>query len=708
MPTTRPITAFFFSFLSLAGTALHGAQPTHGSPAPKIAAPSITMPRTKGFAVPQTAARPSAPRTQPSLPPVTRTTPKVMPSQPARAAGAKAFEPKGWGHTTPPLTPQRAPQSSAGIGPTRPIPSVTTTPHTVPPVTLKPRTVPHGMPVTLPSRPATKPAWPSTTDAVHPGTPGRPTPRPSNPSTAQPPILIALPIPVPLPIPGPAPATTPTRPDSSQPTRPRDEPTVLIDTNPAQPASPTVVIADSPTLPKTLPTFLARPLPGTPRSRANALMAAQMPAWQSHTECMPFGGTPDVNGNGIPDIVYDTMNGRIVLNPAESDSDNNGLPDVLDVDADGNNIPDGFEWEHSVLQGLLAAGIDPFADDDQDGENNAQEYFLADADGDGIVNLNDATPCGDAPADPPGVAGGGVPSGGFFPIPLPMPVPMPLGVPGGGPAGFGPVAEQPVERSVLVATAGDVDADSDNSSPTQEPDHSVAEEQAEDDGVGLVVRASTAEDRRRAPIDVKLPTVGPQTLVRFRDAGGHLALFTSDPLENPEARRLEFDRDYSATDLTFTSDVFRRLYIESTAAGQDALSVEIDLTGDGTWIAVDGLVVTSQPSASAIRGGLSARPAAVAARAQVQVNQSFLLPAQGIGSNAGKVAITFGTATFDCPVEKWTDSALQARVAAVPLSAAADGELVITLADGRVAATIPVRVAPAAGPATITQAALRQ
>ncbi|MFM7413511.1 MAG: hypothetical protein ACKO6E_09935 [Planctomycetota bacterium] len=118
---------------------------------------------------------------------------------------------------------------------------------------------------------------------------------------------------------------------------------MLIDTNPAQPASPTVVIADSPTLPKTLPTFLARPLPGTPRSRANALMAAQMPAWQSHTECMPFGGTPDVNGNGIPDIVYDTMNGRIVLNPAESDSDNNGLPDVLDVDADGNNIPDGLE-----------------------------------------------------------------------------------------------------------------------------------------------------------------------------------------------------------------------------------------------------------------------------------------------------------------------------------------------------------------------------
>jgi hypothetical protein len=89
-----------------------------------------------------------------------------------------------------------------------------------------------------------------------------------------------------------------------------------------------------------------------------------------------------------------------------------------------------------------------------------------------------------------------------------------------------------------------------------------------------------------------------------------------------------------------------------------------------------------------------------------RTSQSFLLPAQGIGSEPGKVSITFGAATFDCPVERWTTSSLQARVAAVPLTAAAEGSLVIALADGRVAASIPVRVAPAAEPAAGTQAAL--
>ena len=449
-------------------------------------------------------------------------------------------------------------------------------------------------------------------------------------------------------------------------------------------------------------------------------MAAQIPSWQSHTECLPFGGTPDVNGNGIPDYVYDSATGSIVINPAEPDSDNNGWADVLDVDADGNNTTDLTEWERAVFANFNAAGINPVADDDGDGVKNLIEYFASDADGDGIVNLNDASPCGDAPADPNGIAGGGNAGPPFFPIPLPMPVPMP-GLPGGGLVGIGPqpavpfandpastaiVAEQPVERSVLVATAGDVDADSDNSSPAQEPDHSVAEEQVEDDGVGLVVRVSTADDRHRAPHDVKLSAAGAGTLVRFRDAGDHIALFTSDPLAHPEARRLEFDREYPVADLGFAADVFRRLYVESTAAGRDALSVEIDVAGDGTWTPVDGLVITSQPAEADTIGGLSVKPAP--ARAQLQANQSFLLPAQGIGSEPGKVAITFGAATFDCPVEKWTNSSLQARVAAVPLTAAADGTLVITLADGRVAASIPVRVAPAAEPAANTQAVLNR
>ena len=573
----------------------------------------------------------------------------------------------------------------------------------VPPVTLTPGTIPRTPPVTLPTRPSMKPTWPTTSDAVHPATPRGPVTHPSNPAQPQPPVFIALPIPIS--VPGPAP--TPSQPGPSKRTSPTDHPTVLIDTTPARPAAPPSATTIS-EVPSPLPVL---PRSGAPRSHAigaNAIMAAQIPSWQAHTECLPFGGTPDVNGNGIPDYVYDTATGHLVINPAEPDADNDGRADVLDVDADGNNTKDIIEWEGAVFANFNAAGINPLADDNGDGVANVMEYVASDADGDGIVNFNDATPCGDAPADPNG--GNGIAGGGnvFFPIPIPMPVPMP-GLPGGGLVGIGPqpavpfandpvstaiVAEQPAERSVLVATAGDVDADSDNSSPAQEPDHSVAEEQVEDDGVGLVVRVSTADDRHRAPLDVKLPAAGAQMLVRFRDAGGHLALFTSDPLEHPEARRLEFDRDYPVSDLGFAADVFRRLYVESTAAGRDAVSVEIDVAGDGTWAPVDGLVVTSQsPVADAI-GGLSVKPAP--ARAQVQANQSFLLPAQGIGSEPGKVAITFGAATFDCTVEKWTGSALQARVAAVPLTAAADGTLVVTLADGRVAASIPVRVAPAA------------
>ena len=667
MNAARPITAVAVValILSMPTPALQGAQPQHKSAAPKTASPSFSIPHAKGFTVPQSAARPAAPRTQPSMPSVTRTQPKIVPSQPAHAAGPKTFEPKGWGHTTP--TP------SAGAGP---------------------------------SRPPMKPTWPATSDVVHPGTKGGTVTHPSNPAQPKPPVLIALPIPVT--VPGPKRTST------------TDHPTVLIDTTPARPVAPPSETTFS-EVPSPLPVL---PRSGAPRRHAigaNAIMAAQIPSWQQHTECLPFGGTPDVNRNNIPDYIYDTATGSIVINPQEPDSDNNGWADVLDVDADGNNKMDLSEWEGTVFANFNAAGINPFADDDGDGVQNVIDYFASDADGDGIVNLNDWTPCGDAPADPngaDGIAGGGNAGPPFFPIPMPVPMP---GLPGGGLVGIGPqpglpiavnpapaaiAAEQPIERSVLVASAGDVDADSDNSSPTQEPDHSVAEERAEDEGVGLVVHVSTADDRHRAPLDVKLPAAGAQMLVRFRDAGGHLALFTSDPVEHPEARRLEFDRDYPVSDLGFTADVFRRLYVESTAAGRDAVSVEIDVAGDGTWATVDGLVVTSQSAATDAIGGLSVKPAA--ARAQVQANQSFLLPAQGIGSEPGKVAITFGAATFECPVEKWTNSSLQARVAAVPLTAAADGTLVITLADGRVAASIPVRVAPAAEPAASTQAVLNR
>lgn len=404
-----------------------------------------------------------------------------------------------------------------------------------------------------------------------------------------------------------------------------------------------------------------------------------------------------------------SVNQTILINPAESDSDNNGWADVLEVDANGDNVIDLTAWFTNVASAMAAAGIQP-------DQINFDGYFLADADGDGIVNFNDPMPCGDAPAADP------VPGGVFFPIPLPMPVPVPMPIPISG--GVVVVEEQPIERSVLVATVGDVDVDSDNSSAAHEPDHSVAEETVEDDGNGLVLQASTADDRRRAPLDVKLASVGAATRVRFRDEGSHLALYTSDPVENAAARRLEFDRDYAAADLGFISDVFRRLYLEGVGGGCDAVTVEIDADDSGEWIPVDGLLVTTRASAegttaaapsappaatveqartAAKPAGWPTQPTAAPARPELRGGDAFVLPAQGIGMQPGTVTLKFGPAALDCPVEKWTASLLQARLAAVSLQAAADGDLVIMLPDGRVAATIPVRVVPATRSAAATE-----
>lgn len=652
--------------------------------------------------------------------------------QPFKAA-APAFKP-----AAPAVKVQQTPQVRTQSLPIqRTAPAVTIPNRTTPTTTFRPKAPQQATPgSTAPRTPKGITPLPQASDAVipsqapkwHPGMPTAPTsprtPTERKPPTQKGPTTVFIPVPIPLPgIAIGGSGRTGGSPTTSNPptttTSPRPTPIV--------PATDTTIFLEP-----APPTASAMPHLRPERHHySGALRAAGI--WQQNTDCLPFGGTPDVNGNGIPDYIYDTATGSILLNPAEPDSDNNGWADVGAVDADGNNIPDLADWKNAVFQKMQAAGINPMADDDQDGVANAIEMLITDQDGDGIVDLNDASPCGAAANDPNGGNGiaGGVPGGGFFPIPFPMPVPMPI--PGGGLVGLGPqpvpkpgsdagpaggvfLEEQPIERSVLVATVGDVDADSDNSNAAHEPDHSAAEETVEDDGNGLVLQASTDDDRQRAPLDVKLATVGAATRVRFRDVGAHLALYTSDPVENASARQLEFDRDYAAGDLGFTADVFRRLYLEGVGGGRDAVTVEIDADGSGAWTPVDGLLVTTQastaaaaaaapsatPVAAAETAPMAAKPAgwptqpiAAPGRPELRAGDAFMLPAQGIGAQPGRVTLKFGPAGLDCPVEKWTASLLQARVTAVDLQAAADGDLVITLPDGRVAATIPVRVVPA-------------
>ena len=453
--------------------------------------------------------------------------------------------------------------------------------------------------------------------------------------------------------------------------------------------------------------------------------------WQPRADCLQFGGSPDVNNNGIPDYVFVENFGAenfggFMPNPAEVDADADGQIDVRSLDADGNGVTDIDDFLVAREATLSAAGIDPRLDDDGDGILNTFEEFLADFDGDGLVNFNDATPCGDLPAAPDDgdVAGGGGPAV-LFPIPIPFPIPMPVprlgGIPVGGPVAGGgalnnqgeplPAAgnavvadetavtsvEQPLERSVLVADVGDVDADSDNSSPVAEPDHSVAEESAEDVDAGLIVDAGSEAGSRATPLDVQLNDVGPATRLRFRADSADLTVYSSDPVANAAARRIDLGREYAAADYTFTAGTFRRFYVQGLRNGRDVLTVEIDPAGDGRWLVVDGLVITVRGGAErspTARWNELPTPASVPGKPDLQVGAAFVLPAQGIGSLPGRVTLKIGPVALDCPIEKWTDSLVQARATVVMLDGPASGELMITTADGRLATTISVNVVP--------------
>ena len=98
---------------------------------------------------------------------------------------------------------------------------------------------------------------------------------------------------------------------------------------------------------------------------------------------------PDSDNDGIPDAVEI---GSDPNNPIDSDGD--GTPDYLDTDSDGDGIPDATE-----------AGSDPTTPQDTDGDG-IPDHLDQDADGDGIP---DATEVGADPANPTDSDGDGIP-----------------------------------------------------------------------------------------------------------------------------------------------------------------------------------------------------------------------------------------------------------------------------------------------------------
>ena len=441
-------------------------------------------------------------------------------------------------------------------------------------------------------------------------------------------------------------------------------------------------------------------------SRPNGVMAMNH-VWQPNTQCLAFGGAPDINNNGIPDVIVFATGGNpplaIKYNPAEP-LDAFGVPAFLHLDANGDNVMDWLSYFWTPHNSLFQ---DPFGDDDGDLHLNFEDEYFADNDGDGLVNLNDPTPCGDA------VGGDNIPNvggGPFFPIPIPMPLPRGVRPPSERVFGLGEPtvfhSDEPVEHSVLALSIGDVDADSDNSSPTRESDHSATEETVEDSGEGMLIEASLAEVRQFVPFEVMLNTVTDASRVRFGDDGNNLTLWSSNPLANSNARQIEWGTMYSTGDFGFSAGTFRRFYIEATTNSRHRIAVEVDSSGRDEWLVVDGLIMTARGASTAQVAALSASQwlpaAAIPQVPTLCVSDVFLLPAQGIGTAKGKVAIKCGAIAVQCEVIEWTNSLLKAQMTGLALDSPAPAHVIVTLADGREAASISVTLLPAA--AAVTQA----
>lgn len=89
-------------------------------------------------------------------------------------------------------------------------------------------------------------------------------------------------------------------------------------------------------------------------------------------------------------------------------------------------------------------------------------------------------------------------------------------------------------------------------------------------------------------------------------------------------------------------------------------------------------------------------PTTAATLPQLRVGEPFELPAKGLGAAAGRVAVKIGEAMFDCRVMTWNDVGFEATLPAMTLAGPVRAELIVALADGTLAAALPVELVPAA------------
>jgi hypothetical protein len=67
------------------------------------------------------------------------------------------------------------------------------------------------------------------------------------------------------------------------------------------------------------------------------------------------------------------------------------------------------------------------------------------------------------------------------------------------------------------------------------------------------------------------------------------------------------------------------------------------------------------------------------------------------------VAVKVGVVILECPVSVWNETGLAAAVPATTLEAATRADLIVALADGKVAAVVPVELLPARPPVAATK-----
>jgi hypothetical protein len=136
--------------------------------------------------------------------------------------------------------------------------------------------------------------------------------------------------------------------------------------------------------------------------------------------------------------------------------------------------------------------------------------------------------------------------------------------------------------------------------------------------------------------------------------------------------------------------VIERPFVRTVPA--DPIVVYSEPVAPAQPVVIEETVATTE---SAVVVGKPAAAVATEQLPQLRVGEGFELPARGLGGTKGRTAVKVGAVILECTVDAWTDAGLRATVPAATLDTATKADLIVALADGTVAAVVPVELLPA-------------